>query len=47
VLNGVHQHFLQSELSFDVAGAPGDAMDLLHVLNIGVSARERARDVEG
>jgi hypothetical protein len=47
VLNGVHQHFLQSELSFDVAGAPGDAMDLLHVLNIGVSTREWARDPEG
>lgn len=39
VLNRVHQHFFQSELVFDSFGAPGDAMDLLHVLNIGVSAR--------
>lgn len=42
-LIAVHNHYLDSGLSFDVPGGPGDADDLVHVLADGLAAQQ-ARD---
>lgn len=40
VLNRIHEHYVHSELSFDIVGGPGDALDLLRVLQDGVKAHD-------
>lgn len=42
-LIAVHRHFIDDGLSFDIPGGPGDADDLVAVLDDGLRARE-ARD---
>jgi hypothetical protein len=44
VMKHIHQHYFDVELSYEVAGGPGDALDLLKVLRLGVgAARDRDR----
>ena len=40
VLNRIHGHYLHSDFRFDIPGGPGDALELLTVLSLGVRARD-------